>query len=413
MINIGGDKADASYRYKMPKLVTKVEGRGNGIKTVIVNMLDVAKALHTDPAYTTKFFGNELGAQSKWSPATEKAAERSVVNGQHQAKDLQEQLEKFISTFILCPACGLPEIKMKVKKGDIEVDCHACGHNGNLKTSNKLAGYIVKKHKEDKKKKKEAKEGKTKKDKKDKKGKKKEKKEKEEEAAEAEKEKKEKKKKSKDEDEAEVEWFTDTSKAAMEERKKLEFASMAGGDLATEKAKQIERIMADGEGGERKMTDPIVMLKLFIVENKDPDLICSELRRLQMARGLDEPQKLKLLLEAVIDFTNPATVPAQYTKNAKLLKKFTKGRQNSLVFLGCIEEQVGMLHPELLKRVALILQALYEADVLEEEHLVAWHEAPAESSWLTNKKVATQVRKNATELIKWLQEADEESSEEA
>lgn len=199
----------------------------------------------------------------------------------------------------------------------------------------------------------------------------------------------------------------------MEERKKLEFASMGSNDPTSAKAKEIEKIMADGEGKEKKLTDPVVMLKLFIVENKDPDLICSELRRLQMARGLDEPQKLKLLLEAVIDFEHPKTVPAQYTNNAKLLKKFTNGRQNSLVFLGCIEEQVGMLHTELQPRVALILQALYEADVLEEEHLIAWHEAPAESSWLTNKKVATQVRQRATELIKWLKEAEEESSEEA
>jgi Domain found in IF2B/IF5 len=54
MMNIGGDQHDTSYRYKMPRMVTKVEGRGNGIKTVIVNMVDIAKALHVDPAYPTK-----------------------------------------------------------------------------------------------------------------------------------------------------------------------------------------------------------------------------------------------------------------------------------------------------------------------------------------------------------------------
>lgn len=41
----------------------QVEGKGNGIKTVIVNMADIAKALNRPAAYPTKFFGTERGAQ--------------------------------------------------------------------------------------------------------------------------------------------------------------------------------------------------------------------------------------------------------------------------------------------------------------------------------------------------------------
>ncbi len=36
-------------RYKMPRLIAKVEGKGNGIKTVIPNMADIARALGRPP----------------------------------------------------------------------------------------------------------------------------------------------------------------------------------------------------------------------------------------------------------------------------------------------------------------------------------------------------------------------------
>lgn len=48
-VNINRTVDDIYYRYKMPKLVAKVEGKGNGIKTVIVNMVDIAKSLNRPP----------------------------------------------------------------------------------------------------------------------------------------------------------------------------------------------------------------------------------------------------------------------------------------------------------------------------------------------------------------------------
>ena len=47
----------------MPRVIGKVEGRGNGIKTVIFNVVDLSLALKRDPGEVCKFFGTELGAQ--------------------------------------------------------------------------------------------------------------------------------------------------------------------------------------------------------------------------------------------------------------------------------------------------------------------------------------------------------------
>ena len=60
MVNIPRSNTNQFYRYKMPELEAKVESRGNGIKTVIVNLSDIAKALARPTTclfpYTLVFF---------------------------------------------------------------------------------------------------------------------------------------------------------------------------------------------------------------------------------------------------------------------------------------------------------------------------------------------------------------------
>lgn len=143
MVNIPSTCDDPSYRYKMPRLVSKKEGRGNGSKTCIVNMSDVARALRRPPQYTTKWFGSELGAQSTFTNK-EGEGERAIVNGHHDTPVFQTMLDKFIDTYVLCQNCKLPEIDMAVKKGLITAKCAACGWAGELDNNHKLAAFITK-----------------------------------------------------------------------------------------------------------------------------------------------------------------------------------------------------------------------------------------------------------------------------
>lgn len=128
----------------MPLLTTKIEGKGNGIKTVIPNMTDVARALSRPPTYTTKFFGCELGAQTSFDEKNE----RYIVNGAHDANRLRELLDVFIDKFVLCKSCKNPETELVIIKAgrseDIIRDCKACGERTGVDMRHKLTTFILK-----------------------------------------------------------------------------------------------------------------------------------------------------------------------------------------------------------------------------------------------------------------------------
>eukprot|EP01053_Blabericola_migrator_P006299 Blabericola_migrator_1__6298@NODE_3179_length_1973_cov_110_772823_g1987_i0_p1_GENE_NODE_3179_length_1973_cov_110_772823_g1987_i0NODE_3179_length_1973_cov_110_772823_g1987_i0_p1_ORF_typecomplete_len456_score119_76eIF5_eIF2B/PF01873_17/1_1e33W2/PF02020_18/1_8e04W2/PF02020_18/1_8e04W2/PF02020_18/5_5e13Borrelia_P83/PF05262_11/5_7e05TFIIF_alpha/PF05793_12/0_71SR25/PF10500_9/1_2SOBP/PF15279_6/5_4NPAT_C/PF15712_5/12_NODE_3179_length_1973_cov_110_772823_g1987_i02141581 len=124
----------------MPKLRAKIEGRGNGIKTNIMNMGDIARSLKRPPEYPTKFCGCELGSASKFEGAEGKA----IVNGAHTEADLQTLIDKFIDKFVLCPNCRLPEVDLMVSKGRVRGKCNACGFSGDMDNIHKVGTYILK-----------------------------------------------------------------------------------------------------------------------------------------------------------------------------------------------------------------------------------------------------------------------------
>ena len=90
----------------MPAVYGKIEGSGNGIKTKIENISDVAMSLHRNPGEVNKFFGCELGAQTTYNEDTD----RAIVNGAHTDDTLQKLMHRYIQGFVICPTCGLVRI---------------------------------------------------------------------------------------------------------------------------------------------------------------------------------------------------------------------------------------------------------------------------------------------------------------
>ena len=139
-VNIRRDVKDNFYRYKMEKIQSKIEGKGNGIKTVIVNLTSIANSLARPGAYVIKYFGFELGAQTNTNPADD----RWIINGAHEASKLQDYLDGFINKFVLCKECKNPETEVIFKDGNIVLDCKACGKRSMVDPRLKLSGFILK-----------------------------------------------------------------------------------------------------------------------------------------------------------------------------------------------------------------------------------------------------------------------------
>mmetsp|Transcript_23805 Transcript_23805/g.73495 ORF Transcript_23805/g.73495 Transcript_23805/m.73495 type:complete len:393 (-) Transcript_23805:88-1266(-) len=388
IINIAGTTPvdDPEYRYKMVRLVGKVEGRGNGIKTAIPNMVDVAASLHRPPGEVTKFFGCELGAQTTYVGETE----RAIVNGAHDTRVLQDKLSIYIEKFVLCPQCKLPESSYKIKHEIIYHNCAACGNREAVDMTHKLTTYILKQHKQDKK-------DKDKKDKKDKKEKKSDKKDKGDDDDEKRKEKKEKKKEKKEKKK---------EKKAKDDAEDDEAAEDGGDDAS---ASDDEDEVESGPLG-----SAIRGIRAFVTGGKPANETVSELRAVQTFCALPRNERGFILCCAAFDGDLLKQLPEQ----APLLTAFAKDA-TPYSLIGGLEKFCLVKEPQLAPKFALILKALYDADVLEEEDVLAWHGAGAtgfEPDVHVPKACDPTSRATllaaAEPFVKWLEEADEDDTEE-
>lgn len=140
VINVDPQKADdLYYRYKMPSALTKIEGSGNGIKTVFPNIHDICKVIKRPEEILLKFLGNALGAQSTYV----KADDKFLVMGQHTQERVQELVFRFIEHYVLCRSCRNPETEVIINKQKVQLVCGACGKKSDVSATDKTANLVV------------------------------------------------------------------------------------------------------------------------------------------------------------------------------------------------------------------------------------------------------------------------------
>ncbi|KAI8116809.1 Eukaryotic translation initiation factor 5 [Lucilia cuprina] len=399
-VNVNRNVTDIFYRYKMPRIQAKVEGKGNGIKTVIVNMAEVARAIGRPATYPTKYFGCELGAQTQFDYKNE----RFIVNGSHDAAKLQDLLDGFIRKFVLCPECDNPETDLTVsaKNQTISQSCKACGFHGLLKVNHKVNTFILKNPPtinpaaqgssltEGKRTKRKGKNGENgvndannsmgKNSDGDSDG--------GNQASQTEAEISAALPEKNDDDD---DWSVDVSKEAI--RARLQ-------DL-TDGAKSMT-ISDDYDKTEKERIDifyEIVKKKLdagkleSVAEHKD---------LLIEAERLDIVNKASLVLAELLFSEN---LPQDVRKHRVLLLRFTHNNPKAQRYLiGGIEQD------KLLAKVAGIFKLFYDADILDEKVILEWSQKVSKK--YVPKDVATEIHEKAKPFIQWLKEAEEEDSSE-
>eukprot|EP00602_Paraphysomonas_sp_CaronLab_P001389 CAMPEP_0185026884 /NCGR_PEP_ID=MMETSP1103-20130426/11450_1 /TAXON_ID=36769 /ORGANISM="Paraphysomonas bandaiensis, Strain Caron Lab Isolate" /LENGTH=393 /DNA_ID=CAMNT_0027560619 /DNA_START=235 /DNA_END=1416 /DNA_ORIENTATION=+ len=381
----------------MPRIIPKVEGRGNGIKTVLVNVSDIATALNRDASEITKFFGCELGAQTTMSVDDD----RYIVNGAHSTGDLQNFMHRYIESFVLCKNCRLPETHYKIKNGIICQKCMACGSKDPCDMTHKLTTFILKQHKK-------AKESKDKESKKDK--------------------KKSKKSKSKDEGEAKEEEEEDSKPAAskVKKEKKVKKKSKSKEEVAEEEDEDVEM------DTESEATDAAIeQFKLWLNNNISPSpatgvllpkqqhlaAVVEELRSIQTLSSLRPSDRAIIYIGATFSPTSIADNDVKKHKDVlgMLAPKDNEIQQRHLI--AAAEWFCGTRYPDLLRMFPVLLKQLYDEDLVEEEAFYAWHtdltrnEFTAEQSMITLETLE-QLKEAAQLFVVWLQEADEEGDSE-
>ncbi|GAB2217568.1 hypothetical protein Droror1_Dr00000767 [Drosera rotundifolia] len=459
--NIGAsNRDDAFYRYKMPRMITKIEGRGNGIKTNIVNMVEIAKALARPASYTTKYFGCELGAQSKFDEKTG----TSHVNGAHDTAKLAGLLENFIKKYVQCYGCGNPETEIIITKNQmIQLKCAACGFISDVDMRDKLTTFIIKNPPEQKKGSKKEKLRKAEKERL-----------KEGEVADEEQKKLKKdatkKKPTKDDpskvattkkktrgsdeepspagsqsdgndspevedkndvnDEDDVEWQTDTSLEAARQRiqEQLSAVTTEMVILSTEDVKPVGKKPAEEKSSKKKSPGPEPELKpdpkeiINGIKSEDPHqkLVCEIKEFLKsspsagqlkshlgsLSGGARAQEVMNAVFEALFDGV-PKGFAKEVAKKNNYIAAAVQDEGSQLLLLNAIESFCGKARPNAVKEAAMVLKALYDADLLEEEFIVQWYQ-----QGLVGDNKSLSIWKNVKPFVEWLQSAESESEEE-
>lgn len=377
-----------------------------------------------------KFFGCELGAQTKF----DKKTGTSIVNGAHDQQKLAEVLESFIKKYVQCYSCGNPETVVKVKKDNIFLKCKACGFVSQVDPGLKLNTFIIKNPPENKLSKAEKKVKKAEKErlkgledsKEDKKKKKKSsKKDKDSESQADEKASDELSiEEEEEEEEDDVVWMTDTSTEAMQQRAAEQLsgataAMVTQGNLEAEReaarkreekrkaAEKEEKARLEAEAAKLKLHDPSVALAELLKGRTDIKALEQAFTNLPG----NLTNKMNILYDVLFgDLGKDDRLSNAFEQRSGILQKFAETPPHQLAQMIAFEVLISKKLKSKIREVPLVLKMMFEEDIIDEAIIIAWYEKTSAAAVMgVTPEDATAIRDAGQPVVQWLEEAESET----
>ena len=157
-------------------------------------------------------------------------------------------------------------------------------------------------------------------------------------------------------------------------------------------------------------------IREFVAGGKPVGETVSELRAVQTFCALPRNERGFILCAAA--FEDGSTLLKQLPERAPLMKAFAKDAQPYSLIYG-LEKFCLLAKPPLTAKFALVLKALYDDDVVEEEDILKWHDAGVDGvDPDVHKPPAVDAQASAAFLaasepfVTWLREAESDTEEE-
>lgn len=97
------------------------EGESDGAFTRLTNVKEIADALGREPVHLHRAIQREFGTNGQIE------GDRARYSGSFSLADFETAIDEYVTEYVLCSECGLPDTKLATEDGIDMLRCEACG----------------------------------------------------------------------------------------------------------------------------------------------------------------------------------------------------------------------------------------------------------------------------------------------